>query len=150
MAHPLPAGNPAEAVPPEVPVGPAAPAPLGAPRCYRELLAIETNSPGRDRLTSYLQGYRFDGGGGVLQPTVLREQTVVLSDRQPMSFLCLTTGANGFPEVVVLHRLMRYMDMPGEEASGFHDRYLGLVGDIRPHQYIRRCVIVRSLLQGEF
>ena len=25
--------------------------------------------------------------------------------------------------------------MPGEEVSGFHDRVLGLLGDIRPHQY---------------
>jgi hypothetical protein len=30
---------------------------------------------------------------------------------------------------------MRYMDMPGEEESGFHDRVLGLQGDIMPHQY---------------
>ena len=27
------------------------------------------------------------------------------------------------------------MDMPGEEASGFHDRVLGLIGDLMPHQY---------------
>ena len=120
-----------------MPVAPAAPGPAGGggPRNYRELLTDEANSPNRDRLLTYLQGYRFDGGDGVLQPTVLREQTVVLSDRQPMSFRSLVTGAGGFPEVVILHRLMRYMDMPGEEASGFHDRYLGLVGDIRPHQY---------------
>jgi hypothetical protein len=31
---------------------------------------------------------------------------------------------------------MRYMDMPGEEASGFHDRGLGLAGeDLMLHQH---------------
>ena len=35
----------------------------------------------------------------------------------------------------MVHRLMRFMDLPGEEASGYHDRVLGLLGDIMPHQY---------------
>ena len=39
------------------------------------------------------------------------------------------------PEVKVVHRLMRYMDMLGEEESGYHDKVLGLLGDIMPHQY---------------
>lgn len=30
---------------------------------------------------------------------------------------------------------MRYMDLPGEEASGYHDWVLGLLGDIMSHQY---------------
>lgn len=34
-----------------------------------------------------------------------------------------------------MHRLMRYIDLPGEEDSGFHNRVLGLRGDIMPHQY---------------
>lgn len=136
MAHPLV---------PEIPVedgalgAPMAPAdlPLAAvhrPTTYRELLGDETLSPTRDRLANYFQGYRYEGG--VLPvPTVLREQTVVISDRQPMTFLCLVAGHNGFPEIAIMHRMMRYMDMPGEDASGFHDRYLGLLGDIMPHQY---------------
>ena len=30
---------------------------------------------------------------------------------------------------------MRYLDLPGEEPSGYHDRVLGLLGNILPHQY---------------
>jgi hypothetical protein len=72
---------------------------------------------------------------GIPAPAILRDQTVTLSDRQPMTFLCLAPGPSGAPEVAVLHRLMRFMDMTGKEVSGFHDRVLGLVGDIMPHQY---------------
>jgi hypothetical protein len=134
MAHPhvpaaVPAADPAVAEPPAAPHHPGA-----HPRNYRELLLDETNSPNRERLGNYMQGYRFEGGA-LPAPATLREQTVVLTDRQPLSFLCLITGAQGLPEVSILHRLMRYMDMPGEEASGFHDQHLGLLGDIRPHQY---------------
>ena len=139
MALPFPAhpaGGPpaAGAAPPGGdPLGPGAPpavAPL--PRCYRELLSDEANSPSQERLANYMQGYRFDGGP---TPAALRDQTVHMSDRQPMAFLCLVTGAGGVNEVGVLHRLMRYMDMPGEPESGYHDQVLGLLGDIMPHQY---------------
>lgn len=102
---------------------------------YRELLTDEANSPTPARLANYLYGYRFDGGAGVPTPSSLRDLTVTLSDRQPMAFLSLTQGPNGAHEVVIVHRFMRYMDMPGEEESGFHDRVLGLQGDILPHQY---------------
>jgi hypothetical protein len=104
------------------------------PSTYRELLNDEANSPLPARMANYLQGYRFEGGG-IPTPAVLRDQTVTLSDRQPMAFLCLVQGASGTPEVTILHRHMRYMDMPGEEESGFHDKMLGLQGDIMPHQY---------------
>ena len=129
---------PPGAVPPGAP--PAAPEPPAAPaqpKSYRELFSDESYSPAPDRIANYLQGYRFaDGGAGpVPAPATLREQTVVLSDRQPMAFLCLTVGPSGAREVTVIHRLMKYMDMPGETESGFHDRVLGLVGDLLPHQY---------------
>ena len=52
-----------------------------------------------------------------------------------MNFLVLTNGPGDTLEVTVLHRLMRYMDMPGEPDSGFNDQVLGLRGDIMPHQY---------------
>ena len=53
-----------------------------------------------------------------------------------MTFLCLVVqGPSGNPEVSILHRMMKYMDMPGEEESGYHDKILGLLGDIMPHQY---------------
>ena len=103
------------------------------PNTYRELLSNEALSPARERLASYFQGYRFEGGA-LPVPTALREQTVVLSDRQPLTFLRLVAGHTGFPEVSILHRMMQYMDMPGEDPSGFHDCYLGLLGDIMPHQ----------------
>jgi hypothetical protein len=135
MAQPVPI--PAVPQPPaEPPVGLAAP-PTVPPRTYRELYVDATNNPTPERTAGYLAGYRFaePGGGGVPTPAALRDQTIALSDRQPMAFLALVTGQDGSYEVVVLHRLMRYMDLPGDDPSGFHDRVLGLVGDILPHQY---------------
>ena len=35
----------------------------------------------------------------------------------------------------VVHRLLRFVDSPGDEPTGFNDRVLGLLGDIMPHQY---------------
>lgn len=83
----------------------------------------------------YLGGYRFAGEGDIPTPAQLRDQTVALSDRQPMAFLCLVNGPDGTPEVTILHRILRFMDSPGDDPSGFHDRVLGLMGDIMPHQY---------------
>ena len=138
---PAAAGIPADAGPPAGAEGPpAAPVPPAMPlqpTTYRELFCDAANSPAPDRLAQYLRGYRFvDGGAGpVPAPATLRDQTVVLSDRQPMAFLCLSGGPGGAREVTVVHRLMKYMDMPGEPESGFHDRVLGINGDIMPHQY---------------
>lgn len=85
----------------------------------------------------YLAGYRFTdaGGAGVPTPAMLRDQTVALSDRQPMAFLALMPGHDGQPEVVVIHRVLRYLDSPGDDPSGFKDRVVALLGDILPHQY---------------
>ncbi len=141
MAFPFGAAAVAGEGPPAEPGGPpAAPGPPAIPaqpKTYRELFSDASNSPAPDRLTHYLQGYRFTNGGAgpVPAPATLRDQTVVLSDRQPMAFLCLTGGPGGAREVTVVHRLMKYMDMPGEPESGFHDRVLGITGDIMPHQY---------------
>ena len=119
---------------PPAPVPPPAP---GQPKTYRELFSDEANTPPAERIGNYLQGYRFvDGGAGpVPAPVTLRDQTAVLSDRQPMAFMCLTGGPGGAREVAIVHRMMKYMDMPGEAESGYHDRVLGLLGDIMPHQY---------------
>ena len=130
----LPGGNP-PAAQPDAPANAAAPA-VAPPRNYRELFLDEANnSPPPDRLGHYFQGYRFDGAGDIPVPATLRDQTVTLSDRRPMAFLTLVTGPSGKFEVTVVHRLMRYMDMPGEAESGFHNRVMGLLGDILPHQY---------------
>ena len=52
-----------------------------------------------------------------------------------MAFLCLIDGVGGNLELAVVHQLMKYTDMPGEVESGYHDRVLGLLGDIMPYQY---------------
>ena len=116
---------------------PRPPAAAPAPRTYRELYSDVSNGPAVDRIGGYLAGYRFtDGGGaGVPTPVALRDQTVTLSDRQSMSFLALVPGHEGAPEIAILHRVLRYMDMPRDDPSGYHDHVLGLLGDILPHQY---------------
>jgi hypothetical protein len=128
MAHP---GPPVAAAvkpppPPEVVV---------APRTYREHYADAANSPRAERTAGYLAGYLFAGEGAIPTPTQLRDQSVALRNRQPMAFLRLVNGQARVPEVSIVHRLLRFMDSPGDEPSGFHDRVLDLLGDILPHQY---------------
>ena len=136
MAQPAPPG----AIPP-IPAEPAVAAPVVTtpPRTYRKLYSDASNNPAPDRTARFMAGYRFTdpGGaaGGVPTPAILRDQTVTLSDRQPMAFLALRTGPDGRYEVAIVHQMMRYLDLPGDKDSGFNDRVLGLVGDILPHQY---------------
>ena len=52
-----------------------------------------------------------------------------------MPFLALVARPGGGHDVVVIHRMLRYTDGPGEDPTGFHDVVLGLCGDILPHQY---------------
>jgi hypothetical protein len=133
MAHQEPPAAAAAAVAAEPPAPPEGV--VGPPCTYRALYADANRNPAPDRVAGFLAGYRFSGEGDIPTPALLRDQTVALSDRQPMAFLCLVPGQDGVPEVAVVHRLLRYVDTPGEEASGFHDRVLGLLGDIMPHQY---------------
>lgn len=113
------------------------PPPPAPPRTYRELYA---NSQQEDhvygRPGEYLAGYRFldAGGGNVPGPAALRDLTVQLCDRQPMAFLALVPRVDGTPEVRIVHRFMRYVDLPGEPPTGFSDRVLGLLGDLQPMQ----------------
>lgn len=58
-----------------------------------------------------------------------------MCDRRAMAFVCLVPGPGDRPEVRILHRVMRYVELPGEDNTGFHERVLGLLGDIRPRQY---------------
>ena len=132
MAHLVP---PAAAAPDAAP--PAAPA-AAAVTTYRQLFSDATRDAVFGNPGAYLAGYRFVdvAGAAVPIPATLRDQTSQLCDRQPMAFLCLTARHDGAAnEVRVLHRFMRYLELPGEPATGFHDRVLGLMGDIRPHQY---------------
>lgn len=132
MAQPAPFG------PGQFPRMEQAPLPDAPAATYREYYSYARNGPAPDRVRGFLGGYRFNdvGGGGVPTPATLRDQTVTLSDRQSLTFLCLIPGVDGAGgEVAVVHRVIRYMDTPGDDATGYHDKVLGLLGDILPHQY---------------
>lgn len=106
------------------------------PRTYRECwFADASNNPTPARVEGYLAGYRFAGDGDIPTPAQLRDQTVTLSDRRNMAFLCLAAGPDGTAEVVVLHQVLRFLDEPRDDPTGFNDRVLGLLGDILPHRY---------------
>jgi hypothetical protein len=114
MAQPYPgaallAGGPPAVEEARIPVAPV------QPRTYRELYADAANHPTPDRTAGFLAGYRFTDptGGAIPTPAALRDQTVALSDRQPIALLALVTGVGGTHEVVVVHRLVRYVDAPG-------------------------------------
>lgn len=110
---------------------------VASPTTYRELMTDATRDAVAANPAAYLAGYRFvDAGGGAIPvPATLRDQTVLLCDRQPMAFLCLVPRPDGVPEVRILHRLMRYLELPGEHPTGYNDRVLALLGDVRPNQY---------------
>ncbi|KAI2496038.1 hypothetical protein MHU86_18459 [Fragilaria crotonensis] len=131
------APGPPPVVPPAMnPVGPALPAGPAA-RTYRQYYSERGHNPPPERIAGYLAGYRFaDGGGGIVPtPAALRDQTVTHSDRQSMTFLSLIPGTEGPGEVAIVHRFVRYLDIPGDEPTGYNDKVLGLLGDILPHQY---------------
>ena len=136
----IPVGEPVAAVPGG---GGAAPPPvtIAEARTYREYYWARGLTPPLDQVAQYLSGYRFNdnggGGGGIPTPATLRDQTTTLSDRQPLTFLCLlpAAGEGTSGEVTIVHRFVRYLDAPGEDPTGFHDKVLGLLGDILPHQY---------------
>lgn len=87
----------------------------------------------------YLAGYRFTdaAGGAVSVPATLRDQTILAAVRWAANgVLCLVPRPDGVPQVRVLHHFMRYLDLPGEHPTGYHNRVLALlVGDVRPMQY---------------
>lgn len=137
LAEQPPVAIPAGEAVPDLLVGAGGVVPAAGACNYREYYSERGHSPPPERIAGYLAGYRFlDGGGGIVPtPAALRDQTVTLSDRQPMTFLCLITGADGTGEVSILHRFVRYMDTPGDDPTGYNDKVLGLLGDILPHQY---------------
>ena len=134
---------PAAEIPPQaeappavaVPVPPVAAPLVTAATTYRQLFSDQTRDAVHGQPGAYLAGYRFEGGAQpVPAPAVLRDQTVQICDRQPMAFLCLVPRLDGLAEVRILHRFMRYIELPGEVATGFHDHALALLGDVRPNQ----------------
>ena len=122
---------------PPAPLAPLVVPAAAAPTTYREVFADSTRDAVFGRPAEYLAGYRFVdvGGQAVPTPAALCDQTVLLCDRQPMAFLCLVARLDDVVEVRILHRLMRYLELPGEPTTGFRDRVLGLLGDLRPNQY---------------
>ena len=107
------------------------------PGNYRELystVGFQAGEPAIDRL---LTSYRFTeaaGGGERPTPANLREQTFAFSDRRPMSFLCLARTIGDMVEIRVLHRMMRYFELPGAGGDGIADLSMGLLGDVRAAQ----------------
>lgn len=79
---------------------------------------------------AYLAGYQSQGED-IPAPTGLRNQTVYRSDRIPMAFLCLLPR-DETQVVLLVHRFMRFLDVPGKEPTGIYDTVIGLLGDIRP------------------
>lgn len=110
------------------------------PSNYRELYSTVGYQAGEpaDEPARLVASYQFaEGGGGGERPTPagLKEQTFALSDRRPMTFLCLIRRPNTSVEVVqILHRMMRDVELPGEGGGGIADMSMGLLGDIRAAQ----------------
>ena len=78
------------------PVDAAAPPPppevaASRPRTYRELYADSASQPEAARLVGYLSGYRFAGEDEIRSSAQLKDQTIAVSDRRPMAFLCLVS-----------------------------------------------------------
>lgn len=80
--------------------------------------------------------YRFTEAGGAGErptPGSLKEQTLALCDRRPMTFLGLARTNDTRVEVRILHRMMRYFELPGE-GGGTADLSMALLGDVRAAQ----------------
>ena len=104
------------------------------PSNYRKLYAAVGYQAGEPDPARLLTSYRFtEVAGGAERPTpaTLREQTFALSDRRPMAFLCLARTSGTKVEVGILHRMMRYFELPGAGEGGVADLSMGLLGDVR-------------------
>lgn len=117
----------------ELPPAGAAPAVARLPpRTYRELYSEAANNPTPARAAAYLSDYRFTGRSwrwcrahtsGLARPDGGTQRPPVDGIPGP------SRGAGGENEVVIVHRLLRFMDAPGDDlSSGLHDRVLGLMG----------------------
>lgn len=109
-----------------------------APRSYRELYMTAGYQEGVPAPARLMASYRFTetiGGGERPTPASLKEQTLALSDRRPIPFLCLHRKSGTSVEVRILHRMMRYYDLLGDDAEGTAaDLSMGLLGDVRAAQ----------------
>jgi hypothetical protein len=113
------------------------PAALPLPSCYRELYTMESYQAEEPDPARLLASYRFveaQGGGERPTPANLVEQTFALSERRSMTFLCLLRTHGTGVEVRVLHRMIRYLELPRADGRGLIDISLGLLGDISAAQ----------------
>ena len=111
---------------------------LGAapPSTYRELYASNTHQAEKPAPARLLPSYRFHetaAGGERPTPASLVEQTIALSERRSIAFLCLLRTTGTRVEVRILHRMMRYLELP-EGGGRPVDRSMGLLGDVRAAQ----------------
>ena len=115
----------------QLPPGEVAPPRLPSTN-YQHLFADRNLDAVRDNPRAFLGGYRFTNDAPT--PAALLDLSVLLSDRQPMTFLCLVPRGDMYV-VQILHRFMRYLELPGERPTGFNDRVMALLGDVRPAQF---------------
>jgi hypothetical protein len=107
------------------------------PSCYRELYSLGSYQGGEPELTRLISSYRFTeapGGGERPTPASLVEQTFAFSERRSMTFLCLLRTSGTGVEVRILHRMIRYLELPGADGGGIVDLSMGLLGDISAAQ----------------
>lgn len=108
------------------------------PGTYRELYAAATYQAGEPEPARLLSSYRFTevaGAGERPTPAALKEQTLAFSDRRSMSFLCLARTKGNAAKVRILHRMMRYFELPGGGGGGaVMDLSMGLLGNVRRAQ----------------
>jgi hypothetical protein len=126
--------------PPQVPPLQGEPlAPLS--QSYRQLFNDARGRGGDPPVAALVTSYRYTAnveGGAAPTPAALLQQTMTLSERQPVAFLCLVSGRTGAggATVRILHRVMQYYELPGTgDAADYNDKVLGLLGDVRPAQY---------------
>ena len=104
---------------------------------YRELYATASYQSGEPVPARLLASYRFNevaGGGERPTPASLIEQTLVFSERRSMAFLCLVRTQGTKTKVRVLHRMMRFLELPDAEGGAMVDMSMGLLGDVRAAQ----------------
>ena len=107
------------------------------PSNYRELYSAVGYQAGEPAPARLIASYRFAevaGGGERPTPANLREQTFAFSDRRPMTFLCLARTTGIKTEIRILHRMMRYFELPGAGGGAPVDLSMGLLGDVRAAQ----------------
>ena len=110
---------------------------MNLPSTYRELYLAATHQGGEPAPARLLVSYRFNeiaGGGERPTPSSLIEQTFAFSEQRSMTFLCLMRTTSTQTEVRILHRMMRYLELPGADAGGVPDMSMGLLGDVSAAQ----------------